>query len=334
VYTPQNVAGTPQNQAKLPKPFFVPADYLCGRDPMNGTTDIQSKSPSEPRKTSGVPAQTFELEKEFMEVLSPFVNSMPAISWSVFELNALLTRGTPELAALAKVVRSDPVITAQVLRAAAPTSNWAIEGALVLIGLDSLRAIVLRTPVITAGHQEFSRLQALWRHSNISAQLSEKIAQFCGHDRDQAYVASLVHDIGKVALLLAPPHGSRSSSSDDAPLKPLHCAAGGWLARSWNLAPPLIEVIETHHEPSLSASNPFLVAIVAAANAFCHAFHLDDGSASLGVPSQSAAGDILRTTLPFLGGRERSALADILTGELVRCSGPQPVCDAGFERTS
>jgi HD-like signal output (HDOD) protein len=78
---------------------------------------------------------------------------------------------------------------------------------------------------------------------------------------EEVSTAGLIHDIGKVAIKMELPKEyemitrlmkERKMSMQQAEQEVLglgHDEAGGWLAKSWNLPPKLIEPIACHHDP-------------------------------------------------------------------------------------
>jgi hypothetical protein len=108
--------------------------------------------------------------------------------------------------------------------------------------------------------------EGFWQNSLACALLSEKLARACKIDADFAYVAGLLRDIGRLALLVKYPdsyinllavageqgfdliHTERGLFDID------HCQAGSWLMGKMPFPPDLCEVVAKHHEPP---SGPF-----------------------------------------------------------------------------
>jgi putative nucleotidyltransferase with HDIG domain len=104
-------------------------------------------------------------------------------------------------------------------------------------------------------------LRRCWRHSLSCALLSEDLAAACGIPSDQAYTSGLLHDIGRLALLVKYPgpyadllsvvienhFGLLSSERELFDID--HCQAGAWLAEQWNFPDELKRVVAKHHDP-------------------------------------------------------------------------------------
>ena len=125
------------------------------------------------------------------------------------------------------------------------------------------------------------KLSAFWQHSFLAALLSERIARQIEYfEKEQAYLGGLLHDIGQLPLWIlameeeakqrpAPPSGW----PDNCPLEREyfgmdHCKVGRWMAVSWNFMPSFLDVFEAHHQPARAHHDPYLVGIIAMADAF------------------------------------------------------------------
>jgi len=93
------------------------------------------------------------------------------------------------------------------------------------------------------------------------ALLTEELARSCSKFEERAYTAGLLHDVGRLGLLLAHPAGYaellRNATRNALELldceKQLlgmdHCEAGRLLAAQWNLPEELQIVAARHHDP-------------------------------------------------------------------------------------
>ena len=192
---------------------------------------------------------------------------------------------------LAGMIGLDQVLTALVLQ----MSNSASLGysrtcttlydAIMHIGLRRLKSILTTSNAtgmmgrILKGY----RLGAgeLWQHSLAVGTVSEWLAQALHYpDPEEAYVAGLLHDIGKLLL-------DQSVLSNYAQIvefvrkykEPLwqveekllgidHARVGGLIAEHWTFPVVLVDAIRFHHVPSFARINQKLPAIVNLANSF------------------------------------------------------------------
>src|SRR5207245_6126687 len=111
------------------------------------------------------------------------------------------------LAELCDLIRPDPVFAAEILRIAnSPLIAFSKEitsvmQASMLLGFRRLRRLVITVGLRLYMDKSFSRaVQLCWRHSVATAVIAERIARWNSIDRDFAYTAGILHDIGRAAL--------------------------------------------------------------------------------------------------------------------------------------
>ena len=104
-------------------------------------------------------------------------------------------------------------------------------------------------------------LRVCWENSLACALLSEKLGRACKMDMDFAYVAGLLRDIGRLALLVKYPdsyanllavsgeQGFDLIATERDLFDVDHCQAGAWLMERMPFPPELCEVVAKHHEP-------------------------------------------------------------------------------------
>jgi putative nucleotidyltransferase with HDIG domain len=198
---------------------------------------------------------------------------LPTLPGYIFELNARLKANLVDLDDIAWLIATDPCLSAQVLRIchampfAKPVLH--IPKAVAMIGPARLRALVLTSPLLPTpepmGRRQTQRLgHSFWQHSPWTALLSERLAEWTGYpDPNKAYVAGLLHDIGKVPLVLQGifTEGKVDESSH-------HAEIGRLLAEAWNYPSELVEALAFHHCPRQAHVDPALTGIVAAADQY------------------------------------------------------------------
>ena len=146
-----------------------------------------------------------------LALMAALSEGLPTLPAYVFELNSLLAAAPVNLKRVGEVIRTDPSLTAQVLR----LCNSAfmgfrervtkIEHAVMLVGTERLRTMVLTCSLVEyVGHRVASEdIQSFWQHCFLTAALSERIARAIAYAQpEQAYLAGLLHDIGALPLLV------------------------------------------------------------------------------------------------------------------------------------
>jgi len=227
-------------------------------------------------------------KKRLMAILS---QGLPTLPNYVLDLNALLSSQSVDLKKVGVVIRTDPSLSAQVLRLCNSALFGlrrrviSIEQAAVLLGTERLRTLVLTCSLMQFAGKRLSneQLASFWQHSFLCALLSERIARQVDYfEKEQAYLGGLLHDIGQLPLWILvleeeakhhtpPPPGWLDDVSIERDYFGMdHCKVGRWMAVAWNFMPSFVDVFECHHSPERAQHDPYLVGIVAAADERVH----------------------------------------------------------------
>lgn len=221
------------------------------------------------------------LESDAIKRLATRLETLPTVPALYGELTALLQREDVPIADVAAIVERDPGMTAKVLKLVnsaffalqRPVANAA--EACNYLGLDTLRSLVLALQTFSQ-FQSFKLggmdLDAVWRHSLRTAHAAKRISQLekAPHRAmDEAFVAGLLHDVGKLilacncaddyrrALQAARDTPSDLTSAEKAVFGCDHAEVGGYVLGLWGLPVPVVEAIALHHAPSRSEDPGF-----------------------------------------------------------------------------
>jgi signal transduction histidine kinase/HD-like signal output (HDOD) protein/CheY-like chemotaxis protein len=203
---------------------------------------------------------------------------------------------------LSRLIETDPALTAKILNLVNRASRniarhiTTVHQAISMLGLTTLRCSllgVITQEYITGGDQATRRMQKeIWTHSLVCGIAAHLIAEKTYPElRHEAFVAGIVHDIGKILIMLALPEQSRTIQAEldrhqsdliTLELNTLNCShtqAGKWLAQKWSLPQGLTDVIFYHHQPAhslpLLQTKTVLLHIVMLADLMAHDFFLD-----------------------------------------------------------
>jgi len=110
------------------------------------------------------------------------------------------------------------------------------------------------------------KLESLWPHSIAAADMAEQLAgRAAGIDPGEAYLAGLLHDIGRIALRATTLYdaarlrgleqsGCPAVYAEDLILRTDHAILGGQIAAMWRLPGHLARAIRQHHRPETATS--------------------------------------------------------------------------------
>lgn len=275
-------------------------------------------------------------KNRLMVILS---EGLPTLPNYAFELNSLLMSPSVDLRKVSTIIRQDPVLSSQVIRLV----NSALFGirrqvvsipeAAVLLGTERLRTLVLTCSVMEfAGRQlPAEAVEAFWSHSLMVALLSERIARWTEYfEREQAYLAGLLHDLGQLPLWMVAledraggtslPENWQDNLEAERSLFGLdHCEVGRRLGAAWKFFPSLIDVFENHHNPEKARQDPYLVRIAAAADQFSQSRSLTATPETRPTIEESATEDqrLIAQCLPHLCREEQRSLIEMLDSEYI-----------------
>lgn len=200
----------------------------------------------------------------------------------------LVRRPETSAADLGRVISRDAALAARVLK----ISNSALYGvrgtittlsrAIVILGMRTLQSLVVAASSESLYRSKSFKDQLLWDHAVAAALVSRSLAKrFRSAPVEEAFVAGLLHDIGKAVLdanmsdayqqivQIVYNEGTTFVKAEQDRLGFNHCHVGAFVVRKWNFAPLLQEAVRWHHEPDKAEEEPKMCATVSLANAFC-----------------------------------------------------------------
>ncbi|ADG82956.1 HDOD domain-containing protein [Thermincola potens] len=218
------------------------------------------------------------------------VGALPALPHITTRVLELIDNPDSKPQDICKLISQDQVLTTKVLRLVnsayygLPRQVATITEAVTILGLQTLRTIVLGVSVYKTlgglGQKKVLAPEQIWKHSIATATASKILAAKLGFEYvEQAFVAGLLHDIGKMILnsLMTKEYlevmrlaGETDKSFLQAEREVLefdHSVVGDLLAEKWNLPDCLVEPIGYHHDPFAALNHPDLTCIVHLANA-------------------------------------------------------------------
>jgi len=310
----------------------------------------QSLVSSDSGLSAGSSAIEAELQQRRKNRLIGFLHrGLPTLPSYLLDLNVLLSQSVVDLKKVSKIIRTDPSLSAQVLRLCNSAlfglrrRVLSIEQAAVLLGTERLRTLVLTCAVMQfAGkHVPVRSLLTFWEHSFLAALLSERIGHLLEYpENEQAYLGGLLHDIGQLPLWMLvmeeqkrqrqlPPENWPDNLAVERDFFGMdHGKVGRWLAVSWNFMPSFMDVFEHHHYPERAEHDPYLVSLVACVDQFLLArpaaevsgeqgpsAEADDGSANVLLASPQDTPAYLSQCFPSFSETERHSVFQTLQME-------------------
>jgi putative nucleotidyltransferase with HDIG domain len=229
------------------------------------------------------------------------IKQLPALPLIVNKLIKVVNSPDSSAEDAADLIEKDPALTTKVLRLAnsafygMPRSISSVSSAVVILGFNTLRSLVLGASVISmfpsnGAKIAFDRLR-FWKHSIVCAMVARSIAQHIMGvtimDPQSAFCAGIMHDIGKLIFELFTPQeytavcrqsqekGIPVVEAEAAVMGITHAQIGAILADKWALPLELEAAIVHHHEPQAAKNVRELITTIHLADGIAH--HLDCG---------------------------------------------------------
>lgn len=206
------------------------------------------------------------------------INTLPTVPSVLKRLSTLIEKPRITIVEISAFISNDPALTTKVLKMVNsaiygfPGRIASVSHATMLLGLNVIKGLLLGVSVFELMQKTMS---GLYEHSLACAIASRVIAQKKNlKEPEEISVAGLLHDIGKVILILefAEQYEAAIKEAKEKKLSifeaernqfdATHADVGGWLAEKWRFPRNLIEVIEFHHRPALAKNAPLEAAIV------------------------------------------------------------------------
>jgi putative nucleotidyltransferase with HDIG domain len=214
--------------------------------------------------------------------------SLPTLPTVIAKMLELVDNPKTSASSLSTLIMQDQVLTARILKLANssfyafPRQIATVKLALIVLGFESVKEMALSLSVLNSFKGENGKhfdTSQFWHHSISVGAGSRMLArETCSRLAGEAFVAGLLHDIGKLVLNQYLPEefaevqtriweqGQDCETAEKIVLGVTHAEIGAWLAERWNLPVSLVEAIRWHAHPEAAPRNPELALLVCLAD--------------------------------------------------------------------
>jgi putative nucleotidyltransferase with HDIG domain len=218
---------------------------------------------------------TTGLREELEARLATSKVALPMLSESVQRVLSAASDERSDARVLSDLIKRDQALAGHVLRVAnsplyaASTQIVSLQQAVSRLGMQKVREVALMISMQTRvfdvkGYA--TELKALFAHAVATAVFAQEIARMKRKNVEEAFLAGLLHDVGKPVVLQAIMDSkspeARAAQRDRGAVwalcDALHGPAGRALAVAWQLPVTLAETIERHHDPASPSSSVHL----------------------------------------------------------------------------
>jgi len=239
---------------------------------------------------------TLPKETELKKVLRLENSPLPGFPQTAARLIQAVQNEMTSLADFSKIVETDPGLSGHVLKMVNSEACGlnrkisTLSEAVIHLGMDEIRKLALSMTLFRHLFKnngfESSGLLFFWRHALSVAVLSHEIARAIQYpDPENAYIAGLLHDVGKLFLVLLGRSDyaefirglaidSDGGIQEERRIIGLgHDEVGAWFCDRWNLPEKLTAAVRYHHQSfgrqTLSDSEKTLISLISLADFLC-----------------------------------------------------------------
>ncbi|HMW19279.1 MAG TPA: HDOD domain-containing protein [Accumulibacter sp.] len=245
------------------------------------------------------------------------VYEVPTLPAVVMHALHVLQDPDSDAKAVQQVISNDPAISAKILRVA----NSAFFGrsrrvgtiaeAINVLGFINVQGILISVSAFDAFRTKRLNLLDFWKHSIATATAARFLSRHVPLPADQAFMAGLLHDIGKLIfavqaegayqrmLELRQQTPMSSLQAEQTLFEFTHPEVGAMVAERWDLPPPYIAAVAHHHHPDDAGEHQAFAALIGLANEMAH--HVQDevkpGDEPIPEPDDQCAALLARLSL-------------------------------------
>ena len=223
------------------------------------------------------------LRDEALKKIIAGIRTLPSLPVLYNQIVAEMQSPEPSLKKVGDLISQDVSMSAKILQLV----NSALFGlpqkianpqqAVVYVGIETLKSLVLSFNVFSSLEKDaescgFS-LSKMWKHSLMTSRLARDIARAEKADRkvvEEAMIAGMLHDLGKLILLKVPGKysevmnliettGCSSAEAEYTVMETSHSELGAYLLGLWGLPGNVVETVAFHHNPSKLIDNMFVM---------------------------------------------------------------------------
>ena len=308
-----------------------------------GTDPSEASPPSLMPLSEDEHPPVFESGRDLIRKIVSNTASLPAMPEVMLRVQQLVKHPSTSPAQLAKIIETDPSMVAGILKVA-NSAYYGFRGKVATIqhasSLFGTRRLAELITAMSAGNVLGSAMDGyglkagdMWRHAiMVACAASEIAAELKADNLDSAYMAGLLHDMGKIILdpyvherrllfehYFAANPGKTIQDAERDILGFDHAVIAAILCEKWNLPKSISFGIRNHHHPS-TAGDHLLSYIVHLADYVC----IQDNPVKNGYAAAKLLDETTRTVVPLDADALRTVVkkarqyTQSLTGRLVK----------------
>lgn len=236
------------------------------------------------------------------------IDSVPTLPTVVAEVTEVIRDPHVDASHVGQIISRDQALSAKTLRLVNsafygfPRKINNITRAIIVMGFNKVRNLALTASVLDSfksRDRDFD-YSGLWKHALGTAIAGEVLAGLLkSSETEDAFVAGLLHDIGKLVMALHAKEAFTKIREHVAKYNVLmlnaemelyeidHGLVGAWLADEWKFPPQLTRAIRLHHNPDAAREYQEIIYLTHVADIICRSLEIGNGGDSR-IPQLSA----------------------------------------------
>ncbi len=229
------------------------------------------------------------------------ISTIPTLPMVLDRITKLLKNPQTSAEEVGRAITKDQALASKVLKLVNsafygfPGRISTITHAVVILGFSTIKNIILTASIFETfkkGRENSTGfdMEKFWLHSVACGAAAQTLAKHIGNqDKEESFIAGLIHDIGKIILCQYLPkefteiirHVREKNTliyeSEKELYETTHQEIGGLIAQNWNLPANLQHAICYHHIPSKSQNHYITISIVHCADILVRALDFGNG---------------------------------------------------------
>ncbi len=229
------------------------------------------------------------------------ISTIPTLPTVLERITTLLQNPQTSAEEIGRAITQDQALASKVLKLVNsafygfPGRISTITHAVVILGFSTIKNIVLTASIFDRFKSKKDsssgfNMEKFWLHSVACGAAAQTLAKHVGNqDKEECFIAGLIHDIGKIILCQYLPKEFNAViknvqenniliyDSEKELLNTTHQEIGGIIAKNWNLPTSLQYAVCYHHIPSKSQNHYFTISIVHCADILIRALDFGNG---------------------------------------------------------
>ncbi len=229
--------------------------------------------PEDSLDTAIMPLTKKDISPETMKLISSQIAALKNFRAEHIKLQQSINNPSVQMADLSKIIQSDPILAAKILRMA--NSSYfgmqnkidSIGHALMILGLQNIKNILYRESMLqmfkASSPKQKEKMAYLWKHASLTSVCASHLYDLLnGLNKGTLFTLGILHDIGKLVVMGLPGAQNQESEfwkkypcedsilEEDKVLGVNHAVIGQIILEQWNFSELMTNSIGMHHAPS------------------------------------------------------------------------------------